>query len=302
MPRVYVAPISFGLGDLVVSLPAIQALAGPASGRDNAVWLVARSDSQVALTDRIDGLAGWVAEDQFETDPTDGRFVDLRDHPLQRDHWWGSPEFDRTFGPLSINDILSRICADFGIAADFAAPRPLRSQPRAAVEDTVLFVTESDGPAKRWPAARWRGLADAVREAGSDVLLVTRDEVAPDLAGLGIEAIQAPTPGDAVDVLSSCRAVVGVDTGLTHIAAQQATPTVTITREPAVFFRPWAHTRAVLGTRCVDECLVDEERQRHHATVRRPGVGWRSRSCPAGAPCMSSITVARVTEALQELW
>ena len=35
----------------------------------------------------------------------------------------------------------------------------------------------------------------------------------------------AATPGDAVDVLSACRAVVGVDTGLTHIAAQQGTPT-----------------------------------------------------------------------------
>ena len=39
MSRTYVAPISFGLGDLVVSLPAIQALI--ARGRDHGVetWL-----------------------------------------------------------------------------------------------------------------------------------------------------------------------------------------------------------------------------------------------------------------------
>src|SRR5437899_1987279 len=112
MSRAYVAPISFGLGDLVVSLPAIQALI--ARGRDEGVgtWLVARSAGQAALADRIAGLSGWVDEASFDRDDRDGRFVDLRDHPLQRDWWWGSPEFEDAFGPISINDILSRICAD----------------------------------------------------------------------------------------------------------------------------------------------------------------------------------------------
>ncbi len=301
MTRVYVAPISFGLGDLVVSLPAIQALAR--SGPDAVpTWLVTRSDSQVALAERIDGLAGCAAEDEVEPDGSAGRFIDLRDHPLQRDYWWGSPEFEQAFGPLSINEILARICADFGIDADLSAPTPLRAERRAVVRDAVLFVTESDGPAKRWPAARWRGLADAVRDAGGEARLVTRRDVAVDLQDAGIDAVEAPTPGDAVDVLSSCRAVVGVDTGLTHLAAQQATPTVTISRDPAVFFRPWAHTRLVLGARCVDDCVRDEEQRRHEATVRRPGLGWQPRSCPAGAPCVSSIPVSRVMAALRESW
>ena len=57
-------------------------------------------------------------EESFDAAACRGRFVDLRDHPLQRDHWWGSPQFEAAFGPLHINDILARICADFGIAAD----------------------------------------------------------------------------------------------------------------------------------------------------------------------------------------
>ena len=85
-------------------------------------------------------------------------------------------------------------------------------------------------------------------------------------------------------MLSSCQAVVGIDTGLTHIAAQQATPTVTVSRDPDVFFRPWAHTRAVLGSRCVDDCLADEERRRHRATLGHPGQDWEPRRCPAGSP------------------
>ena len=54
------------------------------------------------------------------------RLIDLRDHPLQRDFWWGSAAFAAEFGPMNINDILDRICRDFGINADFARPRACR--------------------------------------------------------------------------------------------------------------------------------------------------------------------------------
>jgi hypothetical protein len=62
MGRVYVAPISFGLGDLVVSLPAIQALIAQGRHDDTETWLVTRSDTQARLAGRIAGLTGWVDE------------------------------------------------------------------------------------------------------------------------------------------------------------------------------------------------------------------------------------------------
>ena len=55
MSRVYVAPISFGLGDLVVSLPAIQALIAQGRHHGDETWLVARSAAQARLAERIDG-------------------------------------------------------------------------------------------------------------------------------------------------------------------------------------------------------------------------------------------------------
>ena len=61
MSRVYVAPISFGLGDLVVSLPAVQALIAQGRRDGNETWLVARSDSQAALAEphrRTERLGG----------------------------------------------------------------------------------------------------------------------------------------------------------------------------------------------------------------------------------------------------
>ena len=254
------------------------------------------------MAERIDGLTGSVDETSFNPAKSDSRFIDLRDHPLQRKYWWGSPEFDRVFGALSINEILARICNDYGINADFSQPAPLRAYRRSAVRNTVLFVTETDGPMKRWPAERWAALAKTVRDAGSDVRLVTRAAASAEALEIGIGEILAPTPGAAIDLLSSCRAVVGVDTGLTHIAVQQNTPTVTVCRDRPVFFRQWSHSRAVSGNRCDDACLSLQRDYVHHARVSLRGFEWRARTCPMGGPCMASITTPEVVAALGEVW
>jgi ADP-heptose:LPS heptosyltransferase len=242
-----------------------------------------------------------VHEDAFDPAGTDGRFLDLRDHPLQRDYWWGSPEFDRAVGPLAINEILARICADFGIPADFSQPVPLLAEgARPEVRDAVLLVTESDGT-KRWAPERWAELAREIRDGGDEVRMVTRDEPVAEMSCIGIDAVRAPTPGDAVDLLTSCRAVVGIDTGLTHIAAQQGTPTVGIYRDRAVYFRPWPHCRAVVGDRCDEVCRSIERTYAYNARVSSPGSAWQPRSCPVGARCLEKVRPADVIGALREL-
>ena len=301
MSRVYVAPISFGLGDLVVSLPAVQALIEQTRHTGDETWLVSRASAQTKLAERIDGLAGCVVEDTFDPPTGADRFVDLRDHPLQRDYWWGSPEFEQAFGPLNINDILGRICADFAIDADFSRPIALTARPRPELRSSVLFVTESDGPSKRWSADRWSALAEGVRRLGLEVRLVTRDEVPPEMQSTGIEAAPAPTPGDAVDVLSACRAVIGVDTGLTHIAVQQGTPTVTICRANTIYLRPWPHARAVRGAECDDACTSLEQDYAYNERVSLRGFQWQPRVCPVGGRCFDPIQPADVLRALGEL-
>ena len=300
MPRTYITPISFGLGDLVVSLPAIQALiSGNTPGE---TWLVARSDGQAALAGRIAGLAGCVHEGAFDPSRADDRFVDLRDHPLQRDYWWGSPEFDEAVGPLSINEILARVCADFGIPADFSCPEPLVAQrKRPDLADAVLFVAESDSTTKRWPPDRWTEVARDVRARGYDVRRVTRDAHVGEMSDIGVDPVCAPTPGDAVDVLSACRAVVGIDTGLTHIAAQQRTPTVALHRDRPVYFRRWPHCRAVVGGRCDEACRAIEQAYAYNNRVGVPGDGWQPRTCPVGARCLEKIGPDDVSGALWDL-
>ena len=297
--RRYLAPVSFGLGDLLVSLPVVQAVLRQEIGTDTETWLVTRSPVQEALASRIPGLDGTVAEDRLVMRSSDD-LVDLRDHPLQRDYWWGSPEFDAAYGPMSINEIIASIAADFGIVCDWSAPGPLLAQARDDLNELVLLVADTDGTAKRWPTERWIELADELGRAGFEVAVVTRGEPRHPLASEGIAEIVAPTPGDAVDVLNACRAVVGVDTGLTHIAVQQGTPTVTLCRKPAVYHRAWDHTRLVSGARCDAECQRVEkaygDAQREKLDPDAP-----PRLCPSQSPCLRAIEPRTVRMALETL-
>jgi len=295
-----VAPISFGLGDLVVSLPIVQALIADSGRRGGETWLVARSASQALLSERIRGLAGCVDEETFRPVPGTDRVVDLRDHPLQRDYWWGSPEFDAALGALDINQILDRIASDLGIDADFSGPTPLQSSPVPGLDHTVLLVTETDGPAKAWPATKWEVLAAQLRRR-FDVRQVTRTVAAGNLGPLAAPALPLWNPGAAVDALSSCRGVIGVDTGLTHIAVQQRTPTVTICRHGSVYFRPWSHARALRGAPCDAACLAEERASAYNDRVSLRDFRWQPRTCPSGQTCLAELQPEQAVRLFEEL-
>jgi Glycosyltransferase family 9 (heptosyltransferase) len=300
VPRDYVAPISFGLGDLVVSLPIVQAMVADSRRRGRETWLVARSTSQALLSERIPGLGGWVDEATFRPVPGTDRVVDLRDHPLQRDYWWGSPEFEAAHGRLDINEILGRIASDFGIDADLSGPTPLQSSPVPGLGQTVLLVTETDGPAKAWPASKWEVLAGQLRRR-FEVRQVTRTLAGGNLDPLAAPALALSSPGAAVDALSSCRGVIGIDTGLTHIAVQQRTATVTICRHGSVYFRPWPHARALRGAPCGAECLAEERASAYNDRVSLRGFRWRPRTCPSGQRCLAELQPGQAARLFEEL-
>jgi hypothetical protein len=296
MGRTFLAPVSYGLGDLVVSLPAIQALIHD----EQSVWLIARAPSQRLLAARIAGLAGVVDEAELACGPGD-RLVDLRDHPLQRDFWWGSAAFEAQFGLININDILQRICTDFGINADFSRPTPLDADPRQGLDRTVLLVHQTDGPNKSWPVNHWADVVAILRADGHEVAQVLKENRPSPLDSIDVSALVAPTPADAIDVLSGCRAVIGVDTGLTHIAAQQRTPTVTICQRGSVYVRPWSHCAALRGAECTVPCLEAEARYAYNQTVSFRDFRPPKRSCPSGSPCLAATRPGDAANLLREL-
>lgn len=296
MGKTLLAPVSYGLGDLVVSLPAVQALIA----EDQPVWLVSRAPSQRLLAERIEGLAGVVDEATYIKCPDD-RYIDLRRHPLQHDFWWGSAEFEAKFGLMNINDILERICSDLGIHADFSRPIPLEARPRTDLERTVLLVHETDGVAKSWPAERWAAVATLLRADGHDVAHVTRGKGSSPLDGVGVPALVASTPPEVVDVLSGCRAVIGVDTGLTHIAVQQCTRTVTICRRSSVYVRPWPHSAALRGSDCTDLCKAEENSYAYNRTLDLRDFRPVPRTCPSESACLAGIQAEDAVAMLQEM-
>ena len=296
MDRNLLAPVSYGLGDLVVSLPAIQALVV----QGLPVWLVARAPVQRLLAERIAGLSGVVDEATLTVSAGD-RLVDLRDHPLQRDFWWGSPAFTAQFGSLNINDILERICVDLGIKADFTSPIPLQADPRRDLVHTVLLVHESDGARKRWPTERWEAVASLLRAEGHDVAQMTRGDGPSTLDGVDIPSVVAPTPGEAVDALSGCRAVIGIDTGLTHVAVQQGTPTVMVCRRNSVYVRPWPHFSVLRGANCTEPCIAAESSYAYNQMVSLRDFRPAALDCPSGSSCMTDTQPERAVTLLQYL-
>jgi Glycosyltransferase family 9 (heptosyltransferase) len=214
----FISPISIGLGDFIVSLPAVQGLID--SGQDT--YLVARSILQQKLADRIEGLRGVIQEDQFVPDRviSSNTFFNLRDHPLQINFWWGSPAFDRLYPGFKINDILEIICRDFGISANFERLKPLQFTSVSAVENKIVFVPGSDGTYKCWPKEYWLALASWFNSRSMEVIMIGEPDSSQAVNELLSHLTWLPTPeiAFAVDVISSAQAVVAVDTGLMHIS------------------------------------------------------------------------------------
>jgi heptosyltransferase-1 len=117
---------------------------------------------------------------------------------------------------------------DFGLPAPDAATRPAFLPP----EDYAVFFHGTARAAKKWPDANWIALGKAL--APMPVLLPWGSEAERRDA----EALAAGIPNarvlprlsmmDAVTLAQHARLAVGVDTGLTHIAAAFVRPTIEI--------------------------------------------------------------------------
>lgn len=240
----------------MVSLPAVQGLISVGQP----TCLVARSSLQEELASRIPGLAGCVSEREFSNMPlSEGDvYYNLRKHPLQENYWWGSLEFERDYPRHRINDILATITRDMGIMADFTKLSPLPHQHRQEARDRIVLIPGADGSYKFWPAQHWYRLyEDLVKTVGTYPLILGEPEnpAVRELAESGLAWIPTPSITDALDLISSARAVIALDTGLMHIAVHQGVPTIGLFRNRAIYTRPYPHTFALEAGPCHPDCL-----------------------------------------------
>lgn len=308
----YLAPVANGLGDLIVSLPALQALIK--TGQPT--YLVTRSPFQEGLEARIAGLAGSIREIDFDTAQRKAgdNYFNFRNHPLQTDHIWASPEFERQYPGYKINHVLKGICADFGIDANYDDLTPLPFNNRSEAKDTVIFIPGSAGIVKCWPSQHWIDLAAELKSRGQKVAVLgqpQRSEIVRDCLQAGLPHISTPTIIDALDVISSAKSVIAVDTGLMHLAIHQNIPTVSLFRYNIMFQRDYPHVRSLVAPRCHQSCIDIEFSAVPNKVVEFDSFKenenlhyWETWKCTAETweeRCMWAISVESVLNAMTEL-
>jgi heptosyltransferase III len=99
--------------------------------------------------------------------------------------------------------------------------------------DAVAIHPGSGSPKKNWPAENFLQLAERLRESGQTPLMIfgeadaevaarIRAEIPPGVELSGCTLVELAT------VLSACRAFIGNDSGVTHIAAAVGLPTIAL--------------------------------------------------------------------------
>lgn len=309
---IYLAPIAGGLGDLIVSLPVLQALIATGSP----TYLICRTPMQEGLEHRIPGLAGSIRETYFDADSLSAGdvFFNLRNHPLQTDFIWGSEEFEQLYPGYKITDVLKGICKDFKIPADYDRLMPLPFNKRNEAAGTVVLVPGSAGIVKCWPSYHWIDLAGRLSQSGHKIAVVgqpDRSAIVRDCLDAGLMHISTPRVEDALDVLSSAACVIAGDTGLMHMAVQQNIPTVAIFRYNVMFMRDYPYTRTLAAPVCHQPCLdleysdvpnkvisfdafCENEKKLYWETWECTKESWHDR-------CMSMILPEQVAQAVGEL-
>jgi heptosyltransferase-1 len=115
---------------------------------------------------------------------------------------------------------------DFGVRRErFAMP--------ALAQPYVVFLHATTWPTKCWPEANWQELGRWLAQRGQHVVLPWGNEaerLAAERITAGCDAMVLPKMGltEAAGVLAYAKAVVGVDTGLAHVAAAVGTPSITL--------------------------------------------------------------------------
>lgn len=325
---IYFAPIARLLGDLVVCLQPLQQLI--ADGED--VHLIARSASQLGLVESIPGLAGHIAEPLFlERNCTEksvtafkeligvqgvkpykqDRVINFREHPLQTDFVWGSPEFNSNFPQYRISRVIAEISDCFGIKYDTDRFRPLAARINLELQNTIILIPGTASPIKAWPTSSWQSLYGTLRASAFPCVLIGEPDKSAqvrELIDFGIPYLPTPTLADAISAVSSCERVISVDTGLMHIAAHQGANTIALFRDDAFFARELGHVQNLFAEPCVQECREQEFVYTPNSSLfysawenEKSTAFWSQMRCRNGKSntCMSSISVESVLALLE---
>lgn len=284
----------------MISLPALQALI--ASGEETI--LVVRSPAQLGLAGYIPGLCGTISEPDFLSQPLPpgSRYLNMRDHPLQTEYRWDTPEFKNLYPDYLIMEVAAHIAADKGIVCDFSTLRPLPYRTVSQLHDQILLVPGSSHDVKRWPTQHWLNLAE--RLLGRVLVIGEPDKSPPvhELLRAGLRHWPTATFADLVDAVSSALSVVSIDTGPMHLAIHQGTPTIGLYLNNPFYMRREKHAAAVTAPPCSSRCFDLSMEEPLNEDVEwqswAPLKNWQCQETEAER-CMTQISVDAVLDKLK---
>jgi hypothetical protein len=251
---VFFKVLGSGIGDVVVCKSTFESFCRNTT--ENVVF-VARGPRQVGLSKLLDGAVSEVKEFEIEESMKDGdSVINLRDHPWQREHDWFSADFKVRYPNIKILEILDDICRDKGIAGNARAFKPFAFEFDSRAANKVIVMPGTTMKAKKMKPTFWQNLVEQLRAKNIQTIMLGSADASPEiteLVDLGIEHIATPELQDAINLISSSKAVVSVDTGLMHIAVQQGIKTVAIFGQCEIYYRPAGNCIPVFTDRRISE-------------------------------------------------
>ncbi len=135
---------------------------------------------------------------------------------------------NRQLAAAALGYALDDLPLDYGIAA------PPLAAPWLPAEPYAVLLTATSRADKEWPEGDWLALGKALNDAGLACVLPggsesERSRASRLVASLG-QAVAAPALNltDLAGLLTGARVVIGVDTGLVHLAAALGRPTLAL--------------------------------------------------------------------------
>ena len=186
-------------------------------------------------------------------------------------------------------------------SADFGLIRQAPAQRGSGEVGRCLLLHGTTWPSKHWPERMWRSLAETLAAQGWEVALPWGDDEERERAGriagglAGVRVLE-PLPLDGlVDLISAVDLVIGVDSGLVHLAGACGTPTVGL----------YGATDPVL-TGCRGGRVINLQSDLHCAPCLKRQCGYRGEPLRwqdevVSPPCYARLTPGRIRDEAMKL-
>ena len=148
--------------------------------------------------------------------------------------------YNRVFEVVRAQHAVARVRQLFALALQYEVPDEQPDYgirqcfPVAQQQPSLVFLHGTTWPTKHWPEQYWSELASLAVTAGLQVKLpwgnAAERQRAEKIAAVHarVEVLPRMQLGELAAVIAAARGVVGVDTGLVHLAAALGTPCVTL--------------------------------------------------------------------------